>query len=90
MLTRTEQDKPEAFAVIDSGNGLQLLYRLEGRIEIAGHDVIVDVEPRSRALTERFGAKPGAQNIDADLAAASRRVSPALIAMVNWGAASGQ
>jgi P4 family phage/plasmid primase-like protien len=61
-------------AVIDSGNGLQALWRLSEPIvlgapvngKFAGVDQakIDDVEARTKALMERLGAKAGTQNID--------------------------
>jgi hypothetical protein len=50
--------------VIDSGNGLQLLWRLEQPVEVTGGDVIDDIEARNYALAEQFGASPATRNID--------------------------
>jgi hypothetical protein len=50
-------------AAIDSGNGIQVLYRLEVPI-VPSAAAIADVEARTRALIERLGAKAGTQNID--------------------------
>jgi hypothetical protein len=66
MLPLIEQDARQRFAMVDTGNGLQLLYRLEQPIEITGKDdpTVDDAEARNRALAQAFGAKPGTQNID--------------------------
>jgi putative DNA primase/helicase len=71
---------PEATAVIDSGNGIQALFKLRERIVIGApvrwdeddkpvfsdkdQAAIDDVEARSKALMQSFGAKAGTQNID--------------------------
>ena len=58
--------EPKPTAIIDSGNGIQCLWRLLPRILLssASEDVIADVEVRSAALMTRLGAKAGTQNID--------------------------
>jgi predicted P-loop ATPase len=66
--------EPWPSALIDSGNGIQGLWRLEQRIELGqpvngkfpGEDQakIADVEARAAALMRRLGAKAGTQNID--------------------------
>jgi hypothetical protein len=70
---------PRPTAIIDSGNGLQLLWRLsepiplgepvdggEGKLVFGAVDeaVIADVEECSKKLMELLGAKAGTQNID--------------------------
>lgn len=50
--------------VIDSGNGLQCLWRLDAQITDLSAERIADVEARGKALVERLGAKAGTQNID--------------------------
>jgi hypothetical protein len=54
-------------AVIDSGNGIQGLWRLADTIVLNGADAaekIKDAEARGKALLIALGAKPGTQNID--------------------------
>jgi X-X-X-Leu-X-X-Gly heptad repeat protein len=58
--------EPKPTAIVDSGNGIQCLWRLAERIELppdAGA-IIANAEARSAALMVRLGAKPGTQNID--------------------------
>jgi AAA domain len=50
--------------VIDSGNGLQLLFRLSAAVEITNAAVIADIEARNYALALAFGAAPVTRNID--------------------------
>jgi hypothetical protein len=54
--------------VIDSGNGLQVLYRLDKPVEFEDGtlplDLIADVEARIKALMGKLGAVAGTQNID--------------------------
>src|SRR6516225_11047916 len=65
---------PKPTAAVDSGNGIQGLYRLQERI-VLGAPVngkfspedqakIDDVEARAATMMLRLGAKPGTQNID--------------------------
>jgi predicted P-loop ATPase len=70
--------KPRPTVLVDSGNGLQGLWRLEQRIELGqpvknGKELefsakdkvtIDDVEDRIAAIMQRLGAKAGTQNID--------------------------
>ena len=53
-------------ATIDSGNGIQGLWKLNPSIPLgdASESIIADVEARSAALMLRLGAKAGTQNID--------------------------
>jgi hypothetical protein len=57
---------PTPSAVIDSGNGIQCLWKLAQPIALGeGRDkAIAEAEARSKALMERLGAKAGTQNID--------------------------
>jgi hypothetical protein len=50
--------------VIDSGNGLQLLFKLSEAVEITASSVIADIESRNHALALAFGADPSTRNID--------------------------
>jgi Protein of unknown function (DUF3987) len=50
--------------VIDSGNGIQLLWRLQKAVEITSNEVIKDIEARNHALALAFKAAPITRNID--------------------------
>jgi putative DNA primase/helicase len=73
-LKALEHFEPRPTALIDSGNGLQPLWRLQERIALgelergkfarADQHTIADVEVRVAAIMLRLGAKPGTQNID--------------------------
>src|SRR5262249_10849768 len=73
-LKTLEHFNPKPTALIDSGNGLQGLWRMRERIALgelesgkftrADQDTIADVEVRVAAIMLRLGAKPGTQNID--------------------------
>ena len=66
--------KPAATALIDSGDGIQALWHLETRIELAERvgetfpaenaAIIAEVEARSATLMKRLGSVAGTQNID--------------------------
>jgi hypothetical protein len=58
--------EPKPTAILDSGNGIQCLWRLAERIELPSdaRAIIANAEARSAALMVRLGAKPGTQNID--------------------------
>src|SRR5262245_3762307 len=61
--------EPKPTAIIDSGNGIQCLWRLTNPIVLPEEEavrkaIIEDVEARVKALMARLGAKPGTQNID--------------------------
>jgi hypothetical protein len=66
QLNGTFEPKPSA--IIDSGNGIQCLWKLDTPILLGDpkvrDSVIADVEARSKALMERLGSKAGTQNID--------------------------
>jgi hypothetical protein len=65
-LTALESFEPRATATIDSGNGIQGLWKLGPFIPLGtgSEAIIADAEARSAALMERLGAKAGTQNID--------------------------
>jgi hypothetical protein len=73
-LKALETFEPAATAIIDSGNGIQGLWKLATRIELAepvGQTfpaetaaIIADIEARSAALMTRLGSVAGTQNID--------------------------
>jgi hypothetical protein len=52
--------------MIDSGNGIQVLWRLVEPIELAENSAnnIADVEPRNKAVMECLRTVVGTQNID--------------------------
>jgi hypothetical protein len=61
--------KPKSTALVDSGNGIQGLWKLAPRIELGDNTglnnaIIADVEARSAELMRRLGTKAGTQNID--------------------------
>ena len=61
--------EPKPTAIVDSGNGIQCLWKLANPIVLPEEEavrkaIIEDVEARSAALMVRLGAKPGTQNID--------------------------
>jgi hypothetical protein len=65
-LSQLETFEPRATATIDSGNGIQGLWKLNPSIPLgdASESIIADVEARSATLMLRLGAKAGTQNID--------------------------
>ena len=65
-LTQLETFEPKTKAIVDSGNGIQGLWRLDPCIPLGNGDksIIADVETRSAALMLRLGSKAGTQNID--------------------------
>lgn len=50
--------------IVDSGNGIQLLWKVEPAIEVTGPEDFADVEAHNYALAEAFGADPSTRNID--------------------------
>lgn len=64
-LAAIEHDGKQPVAIVDSGNGLQALYRL-ARIDLPNHDekTIEDVETRIKALLLSLGGTSGTQNVD--------------------------
>src|SRR5262249_1780551 len=68
-LAQLETFDPKPTVIVDSGNGIQCLWRLTDAIvlpeEKTGPKALIeDVAARSAALMVRLGAKPGTQNID--------------------------
>jgi hypothetical protein len=64
MRPRIVLYKPKPTFIIDSGNGIQMLWQLREAVEIINNDVIEDVEARNHALALAFDAKPLTRNID--------------------------
>jgi hypothetical protein len=63
QLNGTFEPKPSA--IVDSGNGIQCLWKLANPIILGDEDsIITDAEARSAELMRRLGAKAGTQNID--------------------------
>jgi hypothetical protein len=59
--------EPKPTAIVDSGNGIQCLWKLDEPILLdakAKDSIIADVEARSATLMLRLGARAGTQNID--------------------------
>ena len=50
--------------VIDSGNGIQLLWRLRKPVKLTDADAIADIEARNHGLALAFGADASTRNID--------------------------
>ena len=65
-LATLETHKPMSTAIIDSGNGIQVLWRLAEPIPLEGDSsaLVADVEGRVKALMEKMGSVAGTQNID--------------------------
>jgi hypothetical protein len=65
-LTQLDTFKPKPTAIIDSGNGVQCLWKLAEPIKLSSNaePIIADVEARTAAVMLRLGGKPGTQNID--------------------------
>jgi hypothetical protein len=58
---------PKPTAIVDSGNGIQCLWRLSEPIALPPDNAeatIADVEARTAAIMLRLGAKAGTQNVD--------------------------
>jgi hypothetical protein len=64
LLPLLEQADPCPTFIIDSGNGLHGLWRLERPVKADSPEIIADIEARNLALAEKFGVKAGTQNID--------------------------
>jgi hypothetical protein len=68
--TRAESGLPVPTFIVDSGNGLQMLWRLNEPINLpdpanaAWQHTLEDVEARNKALLDTLGAPAGTQNID--------------------------
>jgi hypothetical protein len=59
--------EPRPTAIVDSGNGIQLLWKLAQPMALGnggGDSIIADAEARSARLMVALGAKAGTQNID--------------------------
>ncbi len=63
-MPKVERYSVKPTFVVDSGNGIQLLWRLKRPLKINGSGEIADAELRNKALAEAFGASPATRNID--------------------------
>ena len=65
-LAQLETFEPRVTATINSGNGIQGLWKLDPPIPLGNgsESIVADVEARSAALMRRLGAEAGTQNID--------------------------
>jgi putative DNA primase/helicase len=63
-LERIAACERHATALVDSGNGIQGLWKLETQVVLDSPERIADVEARTKALTLRLGGKAGTQNVD--------------------------
>jgi hypothetical protein len=63
-LRQVEQFRNEPSFIIDSGNGLQLLWELTHPVELRDFADIGDLEARNHALADAFGADASTRNID--------------------------
>jgi hypothetical protein len=64
LLPEIERCDPPPTFVVDSGNGIQLLWRLAQPVAITNDDVIADIEARNQGLAEKFGAAAVTRNVD--------------------------
>jgi hypothetical protein len=64
FLPKLKEATQRPTAVVDSGNGIQLLWRLGTPIEINGKPIIDDIEARNVGLLSTWGASRGTQNVD--------------------------
>ena len=58
LQQKFDRFRPKPTFIVDSGNGIQLLWWLDKPVKITGPDVIADVEASNHALAEAFGADP--------------------------------
>ncbi len=63
-LAALEAHDPKPSAIVDSGNGIQALWRLAEPVELDGPEATASVEDRNKALLEHFGGDKGTQNVD--------------------------
>jgi predicted P-loop ATPase len=63
-LTALSAHEPAASIVVDSGNGLQALWRLDQPVPLDAPGAIADVEVRSKVLMIQLGGTAGTQNVD--------------------------
>jgi AAA domain len=64
VLKRVAAYEHDPTFVVDSGNGLQLLWRLDQVVPLNSADDIADIEARNYALAEAFNATPSTRNVD--------------------------
>lgn len=61
VSTMTSSKEPNA--IVDSGNGLQLLFRIR-TVPLDNVETIADIEARNHALALEFGCDPSTRNVD--------------------------
>jgi putative DNA primase/helicase len=59
-----EAHDPPPTAIVDSGNGIQGLWKISNPVSVTDKTQIADIESRNAALAEAFGADPKTRNID--------------------------
>jgi putative DNA primase/helicase len=64
ILPVIESFRPEPSFIVDSGNGIQALWRLEQQVALDDPGIAVEVEARNHALAEQLGADASTRNID--------------------------
>jgi hypothetical protein len=63
-LPELEQANPRPTFIIDSGNGLNALWRLQRPVKTDNADTVADIEARNWALAEKYGGDIEVRNID--------------------------
>jgi hypothetical protein len=64
ILPKIEAHKPAPTFVINSGNGVNLLWRLDSPVALSGAQDWEDIEARNAGLAKQFEADPSTKNID--------------------------
>ena len=64
ILPRLRAFQPAPSVIVDSGNGLQALWRLAEPIDLDGAASIAAVEEHNRALAKTFDCDPSTRNVD--------------------------
>jgi hypothetical protein len=64
ILPKIEAHKPAPTFVVNSGNGVNLLWRLDAPVTLNGAEDWEDIEARNAGLAKQFEADPSTKNID--------------------------
>jgi hypothetical protein len=64
FLPKVEQFAHPPTFIIDSGNGIHLLWRLDKPVKLTSQAEIADIEARNYGLAKQFGADPVTRNVD--------------------------